>query len=264
MDTTRKTLTGLAALALAGGLVAFAPQDDARPSADDALASSADDGTWHIRATGARIIGGYGDNFAYDGQNVRPLEGHAEAKIDPETGKGKVTVRIRTTEASGPVQFSEDTRWSGEIEIVQRLDTEKMGKARIATDVFLHGDTGNEAPVMPKIYNYFATWGPSTIRVNGEEAVPMIGSHTMFTEQARGEDGKIRRGGTVYHPMKVKDKTGFTDADELEFHYVAHTTEPDRGNFPPHSAWIHLHFSDVEILSKPEGAEVPYPRATAE
>lgn len=266
--TLKRTLAALAAVALTGAVVAFAPhgetpiaQDDTAEATDRTPAATTEDGVWHIRATGARIIGGYGDNFAYNGQNVRPLEGHAEAKIDPASGEGKVTVKLRTTDDSGPIHFSEDTKWDGEIEIVQQLNTQKMDQARIATDVFLHGDTGNEAPVMPRIYNYFATWGPSKISVNGDEAVPMIGSHTMFSEQARGEDGKIQRGETVYHPAKVQDKTGFTDADEVEFHYVAHTTEPDQDNFPPHTAWIHLHFSDVEIVSQPEGASVPYSQA---
>jgi hypothetical protein len=60
--------------------------------------------------------------------------------------------------------------------------------------------------------------------------------------------------------MKVKDKTGFTDPNETEFHFVAHTSEPDQDNFPPHTAWIHLHFSDVEVQSKPEGVQIPYTR----
>ena len=268
MNTIQKIFSGAGVLALVGAAAAFGPLDttaDTTAATADAAAEATTEAShhWHIRATGARIIGGYGDNFAYDGQNVRPLEGSAEAKIDPATGKGKVTVRLRTTEASGPIHFAEDTKWEGEIEIVQRLDTEKMGKARIAQDIFLHGDTGNEAPVMPKVYNYFATWGPSKITVNGEEAVPMIGSHTMFSEQARGPDGKIQKGGTVYHPMKVEDKTGFTDPGETEFHFVAHTSETDRDNFPPHSAWIHLHFSDVEVVSKPPEIEIPYSRRRA-
>lgn len=270
MSTKRSTLAALTAVALAGAVVAFAPH--AEGSIDSVAATGASGGpdataqetAWHIRATGARIIGGYGNNFAYNGENVRPLEGQAEARIDPATGDGTVTITLRTTEASGPIHYAEDTRWSGEIEIVQQLDTEAMQNARIASDVFLHGDTGNEAPVMPRVYNYFATWGPSTITVNGEEAVPMVGSHTMFSEQARGEDGTIRRGETIYHPARVDDKTGFTDPDELEFHYVAHTTEPDQDNFPPHTAWIHLHFSDVEIVSQPADAEVPYTASSEE
>ena len=30
-----------------------------------------------------------------------------------------------------------------------------------------------------------------------------------------------------------------------KFHFVAHTMQPDQNNFPPHTAWIHLHFSIV-------------------
>jgi hypothetical protein len=255
LENTRRCVAGIGALALAAGVLAFAPPEDG----DGADApDEVDDAAWHIEATGARIIGGYGDNFAYDGSDVRPIEGRAVAELNPEEGTGKVRVEIRTTDRSGPVHFSKDTKWEGEIEIVQRLNTGKMDQARIAQDVFLHGDTGREAPVMPKIYNYFATWGPSKITVNGEEAVPMIGSHTMFSEQSRGEDGRIAKGGTVYHPMKVDDKTGFTNPDELEFHFVAHTSEQDKDNFPPHTAWIHLHFDDVEVKSKPAGIEIPY------
>lgn len=257
MSTTRKTLAGVGALAVAASVVAFAPRTDVVDSTADEVSHH-----WHIEATGARIIGTYGKanmgNFAYNGENVRPLEGKAVARIDPESGKGEVRIDLKTTEASGPIHFGADTKWEGEIKIVQKIDTEKMDKARIAEALFLHGDTGNEAPVMPRVWNYFATWGPSKIMVNGEEAVPMIGSHTMFSEQARGADGKIKRGETIYHPMKVEDKTGFTNPDELEFHYVAHTTEPDPNNFPPHTAWIHLHFSDVEVKSKPPEVEVPY------
>ena len=35
------------------------------------------------------------------------------------------------------------------------------------------------------------------------------------------------------------------------------TVQPDQNNFPPHTAWIHLHFSDVRVLGKPDGVQVP-------
>lgn len=251
MNPMHKLVAGVATLALAGMMIAAAPE---KPSADPLTTA---DGVWKIRATDARIIGGYGDNFAYDGENVRSLNGHAEATLNTEAGTGEIVVEIETTPESGPIHFSEDQSWTGKIRIVQKLNTKEMGKARIAEETFLHGNTGNEAPVMPKIYNYFATWGPAKIFVNGEEVVPMIGSHTMFSEQARSEDGKITRDGKVYSP-KAQDKTGFTDRDETEFHFVAHTTEPDQNNFPPHSGWIHLHFDDVEVSSKPADVEIPY------
>lgn len=245
----RRTIAAAAVVGVAGTALAFGA-----PSAPEA----GTEGAWRIQATGARIIGGYGDNFAYDGTNVRPLDGRAEMRVDPEAGTARLEIELRTTDASGPIRFSADRSFEGEIRIVQEFDTGRAAQARIAQEVFLHGDTGNEAPVMPRIYNYFATWGPSKIGVNGEEVVPMIGSHTMFSERARGPDGRIvNASGEVYSPMAA-DKTGFTDPEATEFHYVAHTTEPDQDNFPPHTAWIHLHFSEVEVLEQPEGVEIPY------
>ncbi len=81
---------------------------------------------------------------------------------------------------------------------------------------------------MPTMYNYFATWDPSKIWVNGEEVVPMVGSHTMFSEQARGPDGRIQNGsGVLYSPM-AQVKTGFVSPNETEFHFVAHTSSRTR------------------------------------
>lgn len=252
MERPGKTLGafGLVTTIVAG--LAFAPGTTSTDVADG------EPGQWHIEATGVRIIGGYGNNFAYDGTNVRPLQGTAEMRLDTEAGTGELEINLRTTPESGPIRYSADQFWAGEIRIVQRLNTSQMDMARIQEEAFLHGDTGNEAPVMPKIYNYFATWGPSTIWVNGEEVVPMVGSHTMFSEQARNEAGRIVNDeGQVYSPM-TQDKTGFTNPSETEFHYVAHTSEPDQDNFPPHTAWIHLHFGDVQVHQKPAGVEIPY------
>ncbi|MFW6088225.1 MAG: hypothetical protein ACODAB_00645 [Gemmatimonadota bacterium] len=254
MQSNRSLMAGLAAVAAMGTVAVLTSASS--PALDAANESS--DARWTIEATEARIIGGYGDNFDYAGENVRPLDGSATMTLDAEAGMAQLEINVSTTDASGPIRFSEERSFEGDIRIVQRLNTDRMERARIATDVFLHGDTRNEAPVMPKIYNYFATWGPAKIWVNGEEAVPMIGSHTMFTEQARGANGRITNSaGEVYSPRR-EDKTGFTDPDETEFHFVAHTTEPDSDNFPPHTAWIHLHFSNVDVLEA--GDTVPYER----
>jgi len=257
MSRSTRWLAGLGAVALVGSLVALAPRG-ADTTDNNAVAAH---GVWKIQATGARIIGGYGNNFAYNGENVRALKGSATMTVDREKGTARLEINLETTPASGAIRFSADKSWTGKIQIVQNIDTGKMKKARIAQEIFLHGDTGNEAPVMPKIYNYFATWGPSSIRVNGEEVIAMIGGHTMFSERARGPDGKIARAsGEVYSPMS-QDKSGFTDAKGTEFHFVAHTTKPDPKNFPPHSGWIHLHFSDVTVLEQPSGVKIPYTAA---
>jgi len=264
MHTSNRSLrTVLLGVPLFGvaGLAAFAPvvRDtlvEDRPSVSVNRTTTGD--SWRIRATGARIVGGYGDNFAYDGENVRPLEGSAVMTVDAAGGTAELSIEIETTPASGPIRFGKTDAWSGKIKIVQVIDASEMDMARIAEEIDLHGDTGNEAPVMPNIFSYFATWGPAKIWVNGEEVVSMIGSHTMFSEAARRSDGEIvDRSGAVYSPMS-QNKSGFTDPEETEFHFVAHTTQPDGDNFPPHSAWIHLNFTDITIEQHPDYVEIPY------
>ncbi len=68
MNRMTKGLAAAGALALAGSLVALAPRG--ADTTDNAMAAK---GVWKIQATGARIIGGYGNNFAYNGENVRAL-----------------------------------------------------------------------------------------------------------------------------------------------------------------------------------------------
>ena len=254
MKENIRPMAGLGTALLLVGTAAFSFGD--RGAMPDIVAL--DSGTWHLRAEGVSIIGGYGDNFAYDGENVRPLSGWAEVRLDAEHGTGTITIEVETTPESGPIRFSKDASWSGKIRIVQRLNTNEMAMARIVQEMSLHGNTGNEAPVMPTIFNYLATWGPSKIWVNGDEVVSMIGSHTMFSERARGANGKIEnRDGQVYSPMAAL-KDGFANRSATEFHYVAHTTQPDQDNFPPHTGWIHLHFSDVSVLEKPADVAIPY------
>ncbi len=254
MKNSAKLVYGLGFAALLATTTAFATSRSADQVTGEATVRA---GAWRLEATGVRIVGGYGQNFAYNGDNVRWLDGKAEIELDASSGTAQIVIEVETTDESGPIRYSKDESWSGKIRIVQRLNTSQMEGARIAEDLMLHGDTGNEAPVMPNIYNYFATWGPSKIWVNGEEVVSMVGSHTMFSEQARGRNGRIENGsGAVYSPM-APVKTGFVDSNETEFHFVAHTTQPDSNNFPPHTAWIHLHFSDVRVIEKPDGVQIP-------
>ena len=254
MKNSARLLYGLGFATLLATTTAFATVRSGDRTVGEADATA---GTWRLEATGVRIVGGYGQNFAYNGENVRWLDGKAEIEVDASSGTARIVIEVETTNESGPIRYSKDDSWSGKIRIVQQLSTSQMEGARIEEGLMLHGDTGNEAPVMPNIYNYFATWGPSKIWVNGEEVVSMVGSHTMFSEQARGQNGRIENSsGAVYSPM-AQVKTGFVNSNETEFHFVAHTMQPDQNNFPPHTAWIHLHFSNVRVLEKPDGVQIP-------
>ena len=99
MNRMTKWLAAAGAVELAGSLVALAPRGADRT--DSAMAAN---GVWKIRATGARIIGGYGDNFAYNGENVRALNGSATMTVDLEKGTARLEIDVETTQASGPIR----------------------------------------------------------------------------------------------------------------------------------------------------------------
>lgn len=208
---------------------------------------------WAFTADEALVIGGYGDNFAYDGTNVRGIPGSARVVLDTDADEGTITATLRTNSDSGPVVMADGTPLTGRIELVMKVGQQGT---RFQEFVDLHGDTGNEAPVMPKIFNYLAGWGPTDVYVNGELQYEDLVGHIMFSERSRRSDGSIRRGDEVYSPM-LEDKTGFTDAGDTEFHFVAHTTEPDPDNFPPHTIWLHLNFQDVEVQQAPRMGQIP-------
>ena len=220
---------------------------------------------WTLKSARPVIIGGYGDNFNYDGSNVRPLHGTAALDLDVTNKTGSVTATIMTTSESGPLFVASSTTvengitketheyLSGTIELVMDISA----NARFEEFTWLHGDTGVEAPVMPELFNFLAGWAPIDVIVNGELAYENLVGHFMYSEQARRDDFTIRRDdGTIYGGPPTADKTRFVVPDGREFHLVSHTVDPDPGNFPPHTHWIHLVFFDVFVQEAPNGANV--------
>ena len=104
MKTNKKPLAAFGTALLLGATVAFSFGDTGVVPAPAKLAL----GVWRLEATGVRSIGGYGDNFAYNGENVRPLEGRAEIQLDTQNGTGTITIEVETTSESGPIRFSKD------------------------------------------------------------------------------------------------------------------------------------------------------------
>ena len=72
MKKSTKLLYGLGFATVLSVTTAFATVSSVDGTAD---APEASNGKWRLEATGVRIIGGYGNNFAYDGENVRWLDG---------------------------------------------------------------------------------------------------------------------------------------------------------------------------------------------
>ncbi|MBF9016908.1 MULTISPECIES: hypothetical protein [unclassified Oceanispirochaeta] len=202
---------------------------------------------WKLEATDPLLIGGYGDNFVYDGKNVVPLEGKATVEVNAKKNTGKMIVEFKgTINPEAGVSHTGDIR----IEYTEFDEGSEFWEGGIADFVYIHGDTGQEAPVMPKVKSDLASWGPADVYVNDELVYEALVGHMMYTEASRNKkDYAIYNAdkSAYYSPMKPADGS-IAHPDEMELHFVAHTVEPDTGNFPPHTVWIHLNFITVKDM----------------
>ena len=199
---------------------------------------------WRLKGSNPFLIGGYGDNFSHDGSAVTPLIGKANAVLDTEknTGSAKFTV-------FGTVTPEKGKSYTGEISIYYRVRSggPPFQEGGVADFIYLHGDTGQDAPVMPRIRTFLGSWGSADVHINGKLVYPNLMAHIMYTE--RGRDPVTQ---AVYN----SDRSGFyspkdpangsvVDSNGRELHFVAHSMKEDKGNFPPHTVWFHINFEDA-------------------
>ena len=202
---------------------------------------------WKLEATDALLIGGYGDNFVYDGMAVVPVEGKATVNVNANTNKGSMVA-----EFNGTITPEAGKSYTGDIrlEYTEFSEGSDFWEGGIADYVYLHGDTGQEAPVMPKVRTDLGSWGPVNVYVNDELVYENLAGHMMYTEGSRDRDSYAiyNRDKSGFFSPKDPTNSSIAAPDEMELHFVAHTTEPDSGNFPPHTVWLHLNFQTVTEL----------------
>jgi len=79
----------------------------------------------------------------------------------------------------------------------------------------------------------------------------------MYTERARDPESRAVYNGDrsgFYSPKNSSDGS-IARPEEKELHFVAHSMDKDKGNFPPHGVFIHINFADVRDLSGGPGME---------
>lgn len=197
---------------------------------------------WVIRADAPMVVGGYGDNFAYSGDNVRPVEGALELRLDATRQIGKITVSLQTSEASGPLHVSAEQSFDGEITLVSRIDR----SSTVSEEVFIHGDTGIAGPELPRTYATVAGWSRFDVFVDGNFVHGDLSGEWALIQALRKNDGAIRQSGLLYSPL-LRDKRGFADVERSEFLLLLHSGAEDSENLPPYKVALHVVFTDVTI-----------------
>ena len=166
------------------------------------------------------------DRFQYGGQGVSVVRGGIVANLDPQGNVGSVVASF----------FYKGDRY---VLVQDKMD-------RIVTNVELHGDSGMGPAVLPKVFTYVATWGPTTVWKNGKVLYENIPGHLMLTESVRDEfTHKVDFKG----PKNVKDYPGsVANPNDTQVHFVVHTDDQVQGKFPPNS-WFAHYMADVVITN---------------
>lgn len=218
---------------------------------------------FHLKGSQVRLIGAYGDNFNYDGSNVTSGDGFVEIHVNSDTDTGSIVAQFTVPKFHPSADLAYD---NPTITVIFPLFGTPTGvmpeywQSGIADDIDLHGDSGQEAPVLPTIHNAVASWGPALVFVNGEQIRnpdPMMGApnpmgafagHMMYSERVR--DAKTE---AVYNG----DKSGFyspkdpgngsvVDPEISLIHLLVRSDTPDENNFPAFNFAFHVNFEQVE------------------
>lgn len=199
------------------------------------------------------------NSFNWDGNGTTPIKAQLKLKIDAIHNTGEIFAEWEDSNGHWTyrqTKFVKPGHPTGARVGPSVNDIKLITDDAVTTNVYLHGDSGAAAPIIPTVLNLLATWGPAEITHNGipfdnpyDGPVPNWAGHTMTTEGLRGKDGSVRTTtGEIYNPSKAAN--GAIDHNDLEFHLVFHdapgasktTSVP-----PPFSFFYHITFEDVKI-----------------
>jgi len=216
---------------------------------------------WHLRATEAKIIGGYGKenwgNLAYSGDGVVAVDGEAEIQVNSESDEGSMVATF-----TGTIRPTKEQEFTGVIRLefdVSSGEGAPPWREGGASDfIMIHGDTGQEAPLVPAVTCYLCTWGAGKLFVDDELVHEAI-SHFMWTPIIRDENQVVwadEERTTTYTP--AEPGKGITARPtESQLHFVFFDPRvPDPDNYPPMGWFLKVNFDQVEDLSA-ESLQLP-------
>jgi len=199
------------------------------------------------------------DGFNWAGIGIRTTEGKARVEVDPIANTGSIRARWEDEYGHWTYQqtvFMPPSHPTG-ARIGPSKDTVTMIEGDpITTNVYLHGNTGAGAPLVPTVFNHLATWGPVKITLNGEPfdnpfdgPAPMWIGHTMLSEGLRDANGAMRTtSGEIYDMTRGAE--GQVYPDDLVFHIAFHDMPgPDMNTSSPPvwSFFYQVAFNDVKV-----------------
>jgi hypothetical protein len=203
------------------------------------------DPIWFIRADQPLVIGGYGDNFCYDGEGVQELEGSMWLSIGPDE-RASIYASVSTTQDIDGLQPSPADKLVGNLEIVARAED----SIDIKQDLRINGELSNGSASLPPTNALLAGQSVFDLYLEGKLLYKDLIGQWSVADGLRRADGSMRQSGLIYSPL-LRDKTGFSDPKRKEVTLILHSDAPDKNNQPQYSFALHLVFLDVVIDKQP-------------
>ncbi|MCB8943501.1 MAG: SUMF1/EgtB/PvdO family nonheme iron enzyme [Ardenticatenaceae bacterium] len=239
IDTTEVTNDDFAAFVTETG--ATAPDSWRQP----------DPSLWQVTASEPYIVGGFADQFDFEGDMIEPSSGTLSMTVDADNDTGLITATFE-----GVIRPSATITevYTGTFRIVQ--DVFSPGTSRpafkeggLADFVDMHGNSGNEFALYPELVAYIGTWGTADLYLDDELLFENLGIHIMYSDGVRHEEHYVRRadGSCCFSQSAPGDS--FIDPDEQEISIWL---------FPRDSVyetlddfWINIYYNEVTVIEAP-------------
>jgi eukaryotic-like serine/threonine-protein kinase len=215
---------------------------------------------WVIEATGGFVMGSPTARFSYDGKTNAPIAGKIRFDVNAEDDTGDVTMEL-----DGALTYKQGVTKTGRWKIVQKnySSDQPFFQGGVATDVTMHGDSGQEAPFYPTMQGALATWGDADLYLDGELVESDLGIHTMYTKGVRTHQHEVVKGDKTccYDPQNTTD--GHIDETKEQLIVLLFTKGMYTAGAPgPNTVWLEVYFTDVKVSSRPDAAVVAFPAGT--
>ena len=216
-----------------------------------------DPSLWQVTASEPYIVGGFTDQFDFEGDMILPSSGTLSMTVDADNDSGLIVATFEgvirpsatiTEVYTGTFRIEHDDFSAG-------TGRPAFKEGGIADFVDMHGNSGNEFPLYPEIVAYIGTWGTADLYLDDELLFENLGIHIMYSDGVRHEDHFVRRadGSCCFSQAAPGDSS--LDPDEQEISIWL---------FPRDSIyetltdfWINIYFNEVTVLEAPEFAGPP-------
>ncbi len=216
---------------------------------------------WILDATNGYTVGDPAQRFSYSGKAIVPLQGGIHYDVNPDAPSGDVVVDV-----TGALTYQANVTKTGHWKIVQTAYSHDQSfyHGGIATDVTMHGDSGQEAPFYPTVVGTLATWGSADLYLDDQIVLSNLGIHTMYIHGMRDDQHAILngKGACCFDPANPAD--GMVDMAKEQVYVLLFTPGlyGSKTNDPA-AVWLELYFTQVTVKSKPDAAQaVAFPAGT--